>query len=173
MWIAPVWTPPKLQAFSESPLFCARRSRCRLIGSRTSSTVSGSTSRTLPSSGRPGSPAAVRGTGVTEPVGRHLALVRQHQRTTRVEPLQELPALPGLQPPIRATPWQQLAHGARQLHPAQARTVPHNLADQRHLLHAEGASREPRRRHGHRRGICLPTTPYQTLMSGAPLAPMA
>ena len=90
-----------------------------------------------------------------------LALVRQHQRTTRVEPLQELPALPGLQLPIRAPPPQQLAHGARQLHPAQARTVPHNLADQRHLLHAEGTSREPRRRHGHRRGVSLPTTPYQ------------
>ena len=37
----------------------------------------------------------------------------------------------GLQPPIRAPPPQQLAHGARQLHPAQARTVAHNLADQR------------------------------------------
>ena len=58
-----------------------------------------------------------------------LALVRQHQRTTRVEPLQELAALPGLQPPVRAPPPQELAHGARQLHPAQARTVPHNLTD--------------------------------------------
>ncbi len=87
------------------------------------------------------------------------ALGRQHQRPIRIEPLQELSALAGLQSPVRPPPRQQLAHGARQLHPAQARTVPHDLADQRHLLRAEGASREPRRRHGHQRGVSLPTTP--------------
>ena len=59
------------------------------------------------------------------------ALVRQRQRSLRVEPLQELAALARLQPPVRAPPPQQLAHRARQLHPAQARTVPHDLADQR------------------------------------------
>ena len=74
----------------------------------------------------------------------------------RVEPFRELPALAGLQPPVGAAPPQELAHGARQLHPAQARTVPHDLADQRHVPRAEGASREPRRRRGHRRGVSLP-----------------
>ena len=90
-----------------------------------------------------------------------LPLVRQHQRTIRVEPLEELPALPRLQPPVRAPPPQQLAHGARQLHPAQARTLAHDLADQRHLLHAERTSRERRRRHGHQQVSPYPTTPYQ------------
>ena len=68
------------------------------------------------------------------------ALVRQHHGPLGVEPLEELPALAGLQPPVGAPPPQQLAHGARQLHPAQARTVPHDLAHQRHLPRAEGAS---------------------------------
>ena len=80
-----------------------------------------------------------------------------HRSTLPQPPLR----IAGLQPPIRAPPPQQLAHGARQLHPAQARTGPHNLAAQHHLLHAEGTSREPRRRCGDRRGISLPTTPYQ------------
>ena len=84
------------------------------------------------------------------------ALVRQHQGPIRVEPLQELAAFPRLQPPIRAPPPQQLAHRARQLHPAQTRTVPYDLADQRHLARAEDASREPRRRHRHRQ-TCLPS----------------
>ena len=83
------------------------------------------------------------------------ALVRQHQRPIRVEPLEELAALAGLEPPVGAPPPQQLAHGARQLHPAQARTLAHDLADQRHISPAEGASREPRRRNGHRR-VSLP-----------------
>ena len=41
------------------------------------------------------------------------------------------------------------------------RIVGLQLADQQQLLHAEGTSREPRRSCGHRRGISLPTTPYQ------------
>ena len=92
-------------------------------------------------------------------------LVRQHQRALGVEPLEELSALARLQPAVRTPPPQQLAHRARQLHPAQARTLPHHVADQSQLPHAERASREPRRRHrvtGRRsRGHVLATTPYQ------------
>ena len=92
-------------------------------------------------------------------------LVRQHQRALGVEPLEELSALARLQPAVRTPPPQQLAHRARQLHPAQARTLPHHVADQSQLPHAERASREPRRRHRvtsrRSRGHVLATTPYK------------
>ena len=56
--------------------------------------------------------------------------------------------------------------------PARRRRCPCDLNRWGTQRDPEGASRKPRRRHGHRRGVSLPTTPYQNaarmFQGGAP-----
>ena len=130
-------------------------------------------SRTLPTSGHSGSPAAVRGTRVTEPGSRPRRLSGSTSPPSASSRSRNSRHSRAFSRPVGAPPPHQLAHRPRQLHPAQARTVPHDLADQRHLPRAEGAPREPRCRRGHRRGAPFPTTPYQNaarMSRGAPEA---